>query len=186
MKHDDRSVVTIGAFAALIDAYGGDPKRWPAERRAAMERLLGEDAGARRLQEEASALDRVLAAAPQVPASREPGLADRIVRAASAGTGAMPGEGPSGATARTADVIDLDARRRQKGVAAAPAAFSRGRQVAAALAASLVLGMVIGASDWTRAEIAPLAHAMGFGSDLEFSISQTHEGSEANLDEDLL
>jgi hypothetical protein len=62
-------------FVRLLDAYGGDPARWPAERRMAAERLVAADPAARRLLEEAVALDRALSA----DAGRRPD-ADRLAR----------------------------------------------------------------------------------------------------------
>jgi anti-sigma factor RsiW len=55
--------MTLERFAAIIDAYGTSPARWPADERAAAEALLAEDPAAQALAAEAAKLDLMLAAA---------------------------------------------------------------------------------------------------------------------------
>lgn len=96
-------------FAALLDAYGAEPRRWPdEERRAALEYLMTTP-DARRLRAEAAELDRLLDAAPAAPPTAA--LRERVL-----------GEAPV---------------RRSSG---------ERRFVAGALAASLLLGFVVGAT----------------------------------------
>lgn len=52
-------------FAQLVEAFGADPVRWPADRREAGLALLRTSPAARRLAAEAEALDRLLAAAEE-------------------------------------------------------------------------------------------------------------------------
>ena len=78
--------MTVGLkrFEQIIDAYGGDPRRWPEGERAAAEALLATHAEAQAMAEEAARLDgwldqvsetgpsdllvrRVLKAAPAAP-----------------------------------------------------------------------------------------------------------------------
>ena len=56
-------------FKTLVEAYGGDPARWPADEREAAERLLASSAGAQVAVADAAKLDRALSAAGGVPAS---------------------------------------------------------------------------------------------------------------------
>lgn len=56
-------------FAALLDAYGADPARWPEEERAAALALLATSSDARARQREAAALDAMLGTAPPAPPS---------------------------------------------------------------------------------------------------------------------
>lgn len=71
------AMMDLDRFAALVDAYGGAPARWPeSEREAAME-LLKTSPEARRLAEEADALDRLLDTPETAPATRV--LQDRIL-----------------------------------------------------------------------------------------------------------
>jgi hypothetical protein len=62
MTTDDRD--ERARFAALIEAYGAEPRRWPADRRAWAEDLLRRSAEARALAAEAAALDAALDRAP--------------------------------------------------------------------------------------------------------------------------
>ena len=117
--------MTTARFAALLDAYGADPARWPAVERTAALALLHADAAAARAQARAAALDAVLDRAPVAPPSAA--LAARVLAAAPrrrspAGSPA----GPFGA---------LLAR-----LIPAPGTW----QPAAAMAAALVLGLIVG------------------------------------------
>lgn len=95
-------------FAALLDAYGAEPRRWPeGERQAALEYLMA-SRGARRLRDDAAALDGLLDAVP--PARPSAGLRERVLANAPARRGGHT------------------------------------RLVAGALAASLLLGFVAGAT----------------------------------------
>ncbi len=50
----------MARLAAILDAYGGDERRWPESERAAALALLAESAAARALRDEAAALDTLL------------------------------------------------------------------------------------------------------------------------------
>jgi hypothetical protein len=67
-------------FAALLDAYGADPARWPEDERAAALALLAESADARARQHDAATLDAALDAAP--PAQPSDLLLARVLAAA--------------------------------------------------------------------------------------------------------
>jgi len=67
-------------FAAILDAYGAEPRRWPAAERSAAERLLATSAEAQRLHAQAARLDRVLSAA--VPPLPSPDLRAAILEVA--------------------------------------------------------------------------------------------------------
>ena len=116
----------IWRFRRLIAAYGAEPPRWPAGRRAQAEALLAHSGKARALLAEAQALDALLTADAKAPAG-EQFAAALIARATT-----LP----------------------QKRVAApAPASFilvwslSRLWPQAVGLAAAAVLGFVIGWTD---------------------------------------
>lgn len=53
--------MNLKRLAELLDAYGADPARWPADERAAALALLAADARARAMQAQARALDDWLA-----------------------------------------------------------------------------------------------------------------------------
>lgn len=134
----------LTAFGLLLEAFGGDPSRWPPVRRAGAEALLARDDAtgieARRLAAEARALDRLLdvAASAPAPARALAGLADRIM----AQTAGLP--------PRPAEVVPLSPARRQgvaTGIATrgSPVTITGNRWAAAAvLAASLLVGIAVG------------------------------------------
>ena len=64
-------------FAELLDAYGADPRRWPANERAAALALAQASTEARRLLEQATATDALLAMPPSIAPSSD--LAARIM-----------------------------------------------------------------------------------------------------------
>src|SRR5262245_58863389 len=74
--------MTLVELEQLLDVYGADRVRWPAEARATAAQLAASDARARRLLAEAEALDRVLKSAPVPALAAEAALAERIVAAA--------------------------------------------------------------------------------------------------------
>lgn len=73
----------LDRLTSLIDAYGADPERWPADERAAALLLLAESAEARAYAEDAAALDALLDRVPLRPTvTVDPAsLAARIARA---------------------------------------------------------------------------------------------------------
>ena len=81
-------------FAAILEAYGAEPRRWPAdERQSALEYLMTSQE-ARRLREDAARLDGLLGAVPPVRPSaglRERILADAPVRASAGQTRIVTG-----------------------------------------------------------------------------------------------
>ena len=100
--------MTVGLkrFEQIVDAYGGDPQRWPDGERAAAEALMATNAEARVMADEAARLDgwldhateagpsdllvrRVLKAAPTAP--RTFGWASGAGWAAAAAAGLMLG-----------------------------------------------------------------------------------------------
>ena len=107
----------LDRFAAIVEAYGGAPARWPEAERAAALAMMKVSPEAQRLAEEAEALDSLLDMPETAPATRE--LQDRILAAA-------PG---------------LSKRNR----AVSRGSFSWARWIpAAAVVCSLVLGVVTG------------------------------------------
>jgi hypothetical protein len=69
--------MTPERFAALLDAYGGDPARWPDAEREQARALLDRSADARARRGAAAALDALLDRATTLKPSR--GLAERIL-----------------------------------------------------------------------------------------------------------
>jgi hypothetical protein len=69
--------MTLERFAALLDAYGADPERWPDAERDEARALLDRSADARARRDAAAALDALLDRATTVQPAR--GLAERIL-----------------------------------------------------------------------------------------------------------
>jgi hypothetical protein len=158
--------MTLAELSQLLDVYGADRTRWPAEMRAAAAVLTARDAGAGRLLAEAEALDRVLERAPVPPLASEAALAERIVAAAQRSprivklpggqSAAAPAAGPAQAAALPAVVGD--GRRR-------PRLLSREAGAVGVLAASLAFGVVIGSSGVVSQILPALADVAGSSSD---------------------
>lgn len=100
--HDEAA--SPARLRAILEAYGGDPLRWPEAERDAMVALLAQSDEARRLHRQALSLDAALDALPALAPSA--GLEERIVavtRAPGAGsTPARPAAHRAGATPRGA------------------------------------------------------------------------------------
>src|SRR5690606_40615752 len=98
--------IDLERLATLLDAYGGDPQRWPEAERDAALALIAASADARRLHDEARRLDALLDALPA--ATPSPDLEERIVAAARASGAAAragvaaPDASGAGAPAREA------------------------------------------------------------------------------------
>ncbi|MGH7003929.1 MAG: hypothetical protein ACREIP_08280 [Alphaproteobacteria bacterium] len=90
MTGNDMEREALARFETLLDAYGAEPRRWPADRRAWAEALLARSPQAKALRNEAARLDdlidsagidpvpahlagRVLASAPAAAPARSPG-----------------------------------------------------------------------------------------------------------------
>ena len=71
--------MNLNRFAAIVDAFGGAPARWPDAERAAAIVFMKSSPEAQRLVEEAEALDGMLDMPETAPATRE--LQDRIMSA---------------------------------------------------------------------------------------------------------
>ena len=150
-------------FAALIEAYGSRPNRWPEAERDAALALLASSSWARRLRDEAAALDALLDRAtvpevlgPEMSAMLSPGLADRIVATAPAFRQGRDWDGGAAGPA-VAPRRPRGRARRWLGALMPETADWRG---ATALAASLAVGIAVGyltpfgdgGTGWTVAE----------------------------------
>ncbi|HEX5958756.1 MAG TPA: hypothetical protein VFY92_08895 [Hyphomicrobiaceae bacterium] len=143
--------MTVAEFTRLLEVYGAERTRWPAEARAAAAHLIAVDRQARRLLAEIEALDHVLEHAPVPAAPVEAALAERIIAAAqrSPRVVRLPGARPTPADAAQAQPVGPPVSAQNDGGRQERApwrAWWHGREVAAAglLAASLVMGVVIG------------------------------------------
>jgi len=76
--------MTLDEFRALLAAHGAEPRRWPADRRAAAEALLAADPAARSAWQDEQALDALLDALAYAAPAAETDLVDSVVRKARA------------------------------------------------------------------------------------------------------
>lgn len=129
-------------FRELMDAYGGDPRRWPPAERASAAELLAQSPEARALLAEAATLDRFLdRAPPMTPATLD---AERLITRTTAAAQERP-------------AVPLAGVMRPAG---------RGLWLrAASLAAATIIGFVVG---WTQLADTSEATAAS-GSSLDFA-----------------
>ena len=129
------------ALQRLLESHGADRTRWPARDRLRFAQMIAEDAEARRLVAEATALDSLLKLAPAPSVEREQEIGARILALAQAEPRAVEKE------------VELRARPRvqRPGLRHLPAA--------ALLAASLLVGVFAG----TSGVIERLLDAAGLG-----------------------
>jgi len=152
---NDAKAEPAAELTRLLEAWGGEPGRWPLHIRRRIERLAEAYPDGRRRIAEARALDRVLDRARDAPAQMSPTarrmLADRIVATAMASGTAGP--------ARTAEVIRLPARARPQSQLAAT--VGRRWPAAGLMAASLLAGLYLGGSINLAPVFQELADAAG-------------------------
>ena len=181
MKSENR-LADLTALESVLDTFGGDPARWPAEKRAGLESLADTDAEGARLLREARALDAVLMRAAGPPVGSTSVLADRIA-AAVANTAPghsatrMERQQDAGAPASDAPGVVIawprggeTARAATEAAArAAPAPYrdriSSGWRTAALLAASLVVGVFVGTTDLVPSDVAQFVASATTGAD---------------------
>lgn len=165
--------MTLEKFQTLADAYGAKLDRWPVDDRSAAGQLLTSDPRARALIAEASALDRLLDLPAPGRSGSVAGLADRIVAAATTG----PAGQSSGSPVKSSAVVvtlpqpqtrsELPAEARSAPARMPVLRIARIWPAAAALAASLACGILIGAHDLTHAPVRGLVALASASSDTD-------------------
>jgi hypothetical protein len=182
MTKMDRRAEDREALERLLDIYGADRTRWPARERLRFASVVSEDKAAARLLTEAAALDRLLEQAPRASGSDIDALKERIMAAALRSGAPQLAVVASGKPA-AGTVMAPQGRR-----PAFAARFGRGEWPAAALlAASLVLGVMLGSAGTFDATMQEMAQVTGLTS-TPSDTSQLAFGEETygQMDEDLL
>lgn len=146
MKMMSRTKTGLDLLQEVLDAYGGDRTRWPAHVRLELSQLLSVSPQARELLAGAQALDRLLDMAPAVPKEKIDALAQRILAQAARSPRVATSTGGPVQAARPA----VPQWRR----------FSAGM---AALAASLMIGVLAGQSSALAPTVGEIAAAAGLG-----------------------
>jgi hypothetical protein len=180
---NDRFKPDLEELRTRFDAYGADMTRWPQAARARAEAAVSVDPQVARMLAESKALDAVLAHAPLPAPERRAALADRIVAEARS----LAVEAASHTPARQPGTVIPwpGARRAPPGPAVSSAQQTPWRAVAL-LAASLMLGVFVGAYDLVPGAIDPLVDAVDFSSDFDQTAAVVSDGLAASLDEDFL
>ena len=182
MTKMDRRAEDREALERLLDIYGADRTRWPARERLRFASVVSEDKAAAQLLAQADALDRLLEQAPRASVADIDALKERIM-AAALRSGPQLAVVASGQPA-SGRVMPVQGRR-----PAFAARFGRGEWPAAALlAASLVLGVMLGSAgtfDATMQEMAEVTGLTSAPSDTsQLALGEEIEGQQP--DEDLL
>jgi hypothetical protein len=172
------------ALERLLEVCGADRTRWPARERLRFASLVCEDESARRLLAESAALDALLDRAPLASEDRERALKERIVAAA-----LRSGEPKLAVVASTgpkASPLAAFVRGARLGPSRNGGHASREWSAAAVLAASLVIGVMLGSSGTFDATVQEVAEATGFTTTAEMSQLALGEDILALSDEELL
>ena len=154
MTNKSKTSMAPADFIRLLDVYGGDRSRWPAEERAAAAQLVARDPKSRQLLAEAEALDRVLERAPLPALATEAALADRIVSAAQRSPRMVKAVAESSPT----PAVPVGAGPDRVGKARFP---GRDFRAAGMLAASLAAGILVGLSSLPQSVLPALADFVG-------------------------
>ena len=162
--------MTLAELEQLLDVYGGDRVRWPAEARTGAAQLVARDAGARRLLAEAEALDRVLERAPLPAVTVEAALAERIVAAAQRSPRIVKlEESRPAAVATPVAATPVEVAAMPAAARSAPRRMglllSRQARAVGFLAACLAIGIVLGDSDLTPQLLPELVDMTGLSAD---------------------
>lgn len=172
MTQDKDTKTQITKLAEVLDIYGANPSRWPAQERAGLEVLVKTQSQAQALLGEAQALEQVMASAPALRASDA--LKARILTAAASDS------------EREARVVPITAAPVRSGPSPR---VQRATLIwpAAALAASFAFGLYLGVAGFggqTFDGAFQIATINGSGGDAD-SISWLDDGTSSDA-EDLL
>lgn len=164
MTAKDRKAEERQALQCLLDTVGADRTRWPARERLRFASLLSEDGAAQRMLAEAAAFDALLDCAPQPSEEREQALKERIVAAALQTTGTRLTVVATESSDKTASQRNLASRlvTLTNAVSSQPVPMRREWPAAAVLAASLVIGVMLGSSGTFDSTAQQMAAATGF------------------------
>jgi len=156
MSTQDRQSKEMDALERLLEVYGADRTRWPARERLRFAGLVTDEPEAQRLMAEAAALDRILDVASAAGHEQEQALTGRIMAAARVQQ--HKAHSKSDVAPAVSNIVKLPAWVRRPQIAGD---FGASEWPAAGLlAASLVLGVMLGSAgtlDSTMQEVAEVA-----------------------------
>lgn len=134
--------IELSQLQALLEAYGADTKRWPHQYRRAADAMLMSHAEARAMWTEAQALERLLDCATSLDAAPQADLAARIVASAISQRPARPV--PQSLPDNVVLLRRPTPQRPASTVLRGAGQRRTGWQTGGVLAASLILGLLIG------------------------------------------
>jgi len=174
MTNMDKRAGDREALERLLDIYGADRTRWPARERLRFASVITDDEEAARMLAETQALDRLLDTAPRASDADVDALKERIMAAALR------------SAPRQFEVVGSGATTQRH---AQPAArrFGFGRSewpAAAVMAASLVLGVMLGSAGTFDTTMQGVAQVAGY--DAATSQVALLDYIDGSTDEDLL
>jgi hypothetical protein len=179
MTNKDTQATDREALARLLEIHGADRTRWPARERLRFAGVISEDKTAAKLLAEAEALDRLLDQAPRASDAGIEALKERIVAAA------LRTHEPHLAVIACGKKVAVlpQARLGRRSLATRFIEWP----AAAVLAASLVLGVMLGTTGTFETTMQEVAQVAGFGSGTSDG-AQVALGDDAlgQIDEDLL
>ena len=185
----ENKLAELTDFENVLDTFGGNPARWPEARRERLLSLVASDGRAQRLLREAEALDAVLTRAAGPPVGNTAALADRIaaaianpdavrpladrLNAAANPAGPTTAKGKAGvviAWPRSGSGSNTGSSANRAAQTAAPSGPQPRRdrstwRAAAMLAASLLVGVFVGAMDFVPGNVSNLVAGIEVGSD---------------------
>jgi hypothetical protein len=183
MTSKDRRAEDREALERLLEIHGADRTRWPARDRLRVAGVISEDKAAAKLLAEAEALDRLLDRAPRASEANLDALKERIVAAA------LRSQRPhltavAGGKGKPAPSEAWLGQLRRPGWAARFHEWP----AAAVLAASLVVGVMLGSAGTFDATMQQVASVAGFNtaSSAEGAHLASSEEVFGQSDEDLL
>lgn len=177
----DKQAEDRQALERLLEVCGADRTRWPARERLRFASVVGEDAEAKRMVAEAAALDSLLDLAPRASDDREHALKERIVA-----TALRSAETKLAVVGGSAKADPARAPARPRSYAFGRASVGQELPAAAVLAASLVIGVMLGSAGTFDSTMQNVAEVTGLASAGDSSQLALGEEIVAVADEDLL
>ena len=163
MTKNNKQVADREALERLLEIYGADRTRWPARERLRFASVISDDDAASHMLAEAQALDTLLDRASRPSDAAVEALKDRIMAAAMRESPAKVSVAtrPAASIRPAASVTSIWSRRR-----VLPAIAPRFAEwpAAAVLAASLVVGVMLGSAGTFDATMSQMAQVAGLQS----------------------
>lgn len=154
----EKTLINRALLLQTLEQCGADPKRWPDETRAGLKALITKDPLAQSMTDESVALDRLITKAGEVTGrqsdARNEILVEKIMQ--SVGVTAEP-------QLRDDTVVPFESARRRAQSTKRTTRIWPDVAAAGALAASLLLGISIGASGVANSTLAPVSEVLGLG-----------------------